>query len=243
MRISSKNLKKLDSTLSVEPIKIFLSYSSEEKYLAGAIKANLGIYGFHVFLAHEDLQPLSEWEGEILDSLKNCDIFSCLLSTKFRDSEWTSQEIGYALALSKTIVPLKLDSDPYGFIKRYQAFTLSEYDVSDRCKQIVGLIQKKGLFGRRMQDMLINALRLSNNFDEATSVLEVLEGFRKFDKSQMDEVFRNAIWNNQVRMSRKGKDLLHKWYFDYSSELDPFLKSTYEGVQDSFHLFIDEEES
>ena len=77
-------------------IRIFVSYSSSNKRLAGEIKDSLKKYGLSVFLAHEDIQPTHEWQNEISNNLNGCDVFIPILTRSLRNSEWTDQEIGMA---------------------------------------------------------------------------------------------------------------------------------------------------
>ncbi|MDI6778481.1 MAG: hypothetical protein QMD77_04835 [Patescibacteria group bacterium] len=43
--------------------RVFVSYSTKDKSIAGKIKEQLEIFGLEVFLAHEDINvPLGEWE-------------------------------------------------------------------------------------------------------------------------------------------------------------------------------------
>jgi len=63
-----------------------------------------------------------EWQEEITKHLKACDLFIPLISPRFRESKWTDQEVGMAVAWKKKIVPFLLDKiPPYGFISKYQA--------------------------------------------------------------------------------------------------------------------------
>jgi len=105
-------------------VRVFISYNSANKILAGEIKNELDKYGLITFLAHEDIQPSAIWINEIIRNLKQCDVFLPLLTDSFHDSEWTDQESGYAFALDKLIIPLKIHDIPYGFINQFQALKL-----------------------------------------------------------------------------------------------------------------------
>ena len=123
-------------------IRMFLSYSHKEKELAGEIKENLEAGGFEVFLAHEDIEPSSEWQEEIIRNLKNCDIFIPIVSENFKESEWTDQESGIAFAEEKMIIPINLNLVPYGFIGKFQALKVGRR-ISDSCTKIIEIIKTK----------------------------------------------------------------------------------------------------
>ena len=44
-----------------------------------------------------------------------------LLTDGFHDSNWTDQEIGIAVGRGVPVISVKLGTDPYGFIAKYQA--------------------------------------------------------------------------------------------------------------------------
>ena len=104
-----------------EKYDIFISYSKEsDGATAKAIKRDFRSYGLNVFLAHDDIEVSADWSESILKQISNCPFFVPLLSSGFRKSEWTDQEIGIAVCLGKPIIlPIKLeDIDPYGFISK-----------------------------------------------------------------------------------------------------------------------------
>ena len=94
---------------------IFLSHKVEVKEEVQALKEGLEFYGVEAFVAHADIFPGTEWQKEILDALDHMDAFVPILTEGFRDSEWTDQEVGYAIAADVPIIPLRIDLDPYGF--------------------------------------------------------------------------------------------------------------------------------
>jgi hypothetical protein len=49
------------------------------------------------------------------------DGFVALLTTEFHDSDWTDQEVGYALARRVPIISVRMGRDPYGFLGKFQA--------------------------------------------------------------------------------------------------------------------------
>lgn len=111
----------------MKKLKVFISYSSDDKFIGGLFKQCFENYaGFSVFLAHEDIFPALEWELKIIKNLKETDVVIPLITDNYRNSEFTDQELGMALALSKIIIPIKLSNiNPYGFIKKTSSFKMS----------------------------------------------------------------------------------------------------------------------
>lgn len=112
------------------PIKVFISYSTDDKIMAGDLKRGLELLGFSCFLAHEDI-PAGEWRNQIDDSFERVEVFLPLLTNSAKNSAWLHQESGIAHWLKKktknkriSIVPLKLTYDPEGCLSIYQAYQL-----------------------------------------------------------------------------------------------------------------------
>jgi hypothetical protein len=62
-------------------LKVFISYSSQDKVLGGLFKQCFENYaGFSVFLAHEDISPALEWELKIVKKLKEADVIIPLIT-------------------------------------------------------------------------------------------------------------------------------------------------------------------
>lgn len=223
-------------------LRLFLSYSAEDKIIAGQIKTILEKFDVRVFLAHEDIQPTQEWEEEIIHNLNNCDVFLTLLTDNFLKSDWTCQEVGIAISKQKPIIPLKINIDPYGFIAKIQALRINKDNLGDSCLKIIEIIAKNKLLKENLKDCLIQSLHKSHDFDSAEIRLDVLKEF-DFTELQINEIFRQAILNNQIRMSHKGKLLLKGWLDEYSAKIDPFLKIIFEKVKNDFQMFISKDES
>src|SRR5208337_5374577 len=101
-------------------LRVFLSYHHNARKFAGSLKSCLTGLGVDVFLAHEDVEPSTVWQEEILRRLRRCDVFIPLLTKSYHTSYWTDQECGIALALKKHILAVKFTNDPYGFIGKFQ---------------------------------------------------------------------------------------------------------------------------
>lgn len=104
---------------------IFISYSTVDKELAGEIKAKLETAGVKTFLAHEDIEPTTRWQESIKEHLEECDMVLVIITPDSNESEWVQQEIGFAIAKQKTILPLAISSDPKGFLSATQALKLN----------------------------------------------------------------------------------------------------------------------
>jgi len=109
--------------------KLFLSHKANVKKQASAVKERLEWYGVSSFVAHQDIRPTKEWQNEIENALASMDAFAALLTEDFHESEWTDQEVGYALGRAVPMIAVKLGRDPYGFIGKFQALTCDWADA------------------------------------------------------------------------------------------------------------------
>ena len=215
-------------------LRVFISYSEENKKISSGIKENLNRFGVQAFLAHDDIPPGKEWITEILKNIKNADIFIALLSKDFQKSKWTDQETGIAFCLNKFIIPISIDDTiPYGFMEKYQSFKdfkykFRKYVVNVRTREekefldcrgeilkIIKFISEESVFKENLADSLIISLENVSGFRTAESRFEILYNLEPFSEGQINTIIENSIKNNQVhnahRCQRMLKDLLEKY--------------------------------
>ncbi len=90
--------------------KIFISYNRESKESAKKLAESLASMRFDAWYDHE-LSGGQVWWNEILQSIRNCDVFIFLLSVDSLNSEACKREWGYAEALGKCILPVLIDKE------------------------------------------------------------------------------------------------------------------------------------
>ncbi len=86
-------------------------------------------WGVDTFVAHDDIEPTREWQDAIEAALRTCDALCALMTSDFIESKWCDQEVGFAIARRKLVVAVKLGTDPYGFIAKYQAVISGEGEI------------------------------------------------------------------------------------------------------------------
>lgn len=221
---------------SSKSIRIFISHSSLDKNVAGTIKQILETYfGFEVFVAHDDIEPTAVWTDRILEELVSTDVVLALLTENFKNSNFTDQECGYALALKKYIIPVKISINPYGFIGKFQALPfkiLSNHTESwiTFCRKIVETINTHELFAGKVTDLLIKALKNSYSFDTTIKIIKLLREISPFTEIQANDILKAYFTNNQI--SSEG---YHVPYFMnnliklYKDKLDKNLLLRYEA--------------
>lgn len=89
-------------------MKIFISHSSRDKWIARKLSEELIALGSETFLDEKDIETGESIDESIHDHLEESDDFLLLLSPDSKKSHWVLLELGGALALKKRIVIILL---------------------------------------------------------------------------------------------------------------------------------------
>lgn len=89
-------------------MKVFISHSSRDKWIARRISQDLNSFGVETFLDEKDIESGTPIDDTIGEHLKDCDECILLLSPSALTSHWVLIEIGGAKALGKRLVPILL---------------------------------------------------------------------------------------------------------------------------------------
>lgn len=125
--------------------KLFLSYSTVDRLVAGRIASELRkCFACEVFLAHEDIEVSEHWRARILKELKDCDAILALVTPNFRPSKWTDQEVGNVVGQGKKVVPIFSVEPLHGFLEMFQGIRLSESieSMTVHIGQQLGLVKR-----------------------------------------------------------------------------------------------------
>jgi hypothetical protein len=87
-------------------VKVFLSHSTSDQWIAKQIAVHIKEIGCEVFLDVNDLQTGDVFDEALRSELQSSDDVLILLSSKAVASSWVLLEIGAAWALQKRIVPI-----------------------------------------------------------------------------------------------------------------------------------------
>lgn len=89
-------------------MKIFISHSSRDRWIARRISQDLVALGATTFLDEKDIETGASIDDEIGKHLRECDELLLLLSPSALQSHWVLIEVGGAKALGKRLVPILL---------------------------------------------------------------------------------------------------------------------------------------
>ncbi|OGZ28564.1 MAG: hypothetical protein A2427_02365 [Candidatus Nealsonbacteria bacterium RIFOXYC1_FULL_40_7] len=205
-------------------VRVFVSYSTEDKKFAGELKQQLEELGLEVFIAHEDINPSSDWQETILNNLKSTDIFMPVMTKNFHVSFWTDQESGIAFGEEKFIMPIAVDGVvPYGFLGKFQAYRQNSENPINVCEIIEAVIKGSPDFSSPLLDSLIKSFANSHTYDSAGSRSTLLLKFTEMTAEQVNEIFRSVLQNGQIYEYRSANKNIKELFKKYKQLLDEKL--------------------
>lgn len=201
-------------------MKVFVSYAHEDRVRVAEIKRQLEIeFGFDVFLAHEDIAPTHQWVEEILSELKTCNVFIAFLTRYSNNSDWTNQEVGFALARAIKIIPINAGANPHGFIGQFQALNFST--VQDVCHEIVKILAESPDLRETVINLLIKVFGESSTFKRAESAFDNLIEYEiSLTTQQKDEIVRLAGTNDQIYRGFAARKKIFSFVQRYPEEIN-----------------------
>lgn len=124
-------------------LRVFISHLSRDKKKAKALAKELTSYNASGFVAHIDIKPSDEWLKTIESALESMDVLLALVTDGFKESDWTVQEIGFALGKGVPVLAIRNGMDPFGFFGKWQAIQGTGRYPKDIIKDFIDIINKK----------------------------------------------------------------------------------------------------
>jgi hypothetical protein len=181
-------------------LRVFLTHKSQFKVETADLKDRLRPYCVACFVAHEDIEPSKEWQVEIEKALFSMHALVPILSPGFHDSNWTDQEVGIAIGRGIPVIPVKLGTDPYGFIGKYQALPGHSKTTPELAEQLFALLIKQPSIADVAIESLIAGFEQSDSFSRSKFLIDVLDKHLTFASSSTIQRLKSAEKNNsQVR--------------------------------------------
>jgi hypothetical protein len=178
--------------------RLFLSHVSAHKIAVAKLKSELRVLGVSAFLAHEDIPASLEWQNEIELALRSMHALAALLTPDFHPSNWTDQEVGFALGKGVLVVPVRLGSDPYGFIGKVQGLSGS-LDQPARVASLLSIILlSHPSTHRHMRKGLASAFAAADSYVTARSLSKVIASVKDFAEDEKALIQRACKENDQV---------------------------------------------
>jgi len=195
--------------------RLFISHLSSEKIYAAELQGALLKYGVSGFVAHNDIEPTLEWQTQIESALATADSLIALLHPKFHASNWTDQEIGFAMGRGLPVYAVRFGQDPYGFIGRFQAFSGGDKSAETLALEIFETYRKNKQSRERMAESLVSLFEDAGSFVQAKSRIGYLEDMESWRDEFISRVESAGESNSQISGSfgvpARVTRLLRKW--------------------------------
>jgi hypothetical protein len=183
-------------------LRLFLSHVSLHKVKVSQLKVALFDRGIRAFVAHEDIEPSLEWQDEISLALRSMHALAALITADFHASNWTDQEIGWALGRGIPVIPVQLDVVPYGFIGKIQAIPASFDDIDSLASNISQVLLRNSQTHMHMRHAIIEAFEKSSSFYASQALRRVILTVNDFTDDEKDRLRAACRNNNQVSRAR-----------------------------------------
>jgi hypothetical protein len=178
--------------------RLFLSHVSAHKIAVAKLKSELQVRGISSFVAHEDITPSLEWQNEIELALRSMHALAALLTPDFHPSNWTDQEVGFALGKGVLVVPVRLGTDPYGFIGKVQGLSGSLDQPARMASLLSTTLLNHPSTRRHMRKGLASAFAAADSFVNAISLSKVIATVKDFAEDEKALIQNACKENDQV---------------------------------------------
>ena len=178
--------------------RLFLSHVAAHKIQVAKLKQALRPYGITAFVAHEDIIPSLEWQNEIELALQSMYGMAALLTPDFHDSKWTDQEIGVALGRNILVIPIRLGTDPYGFIGKVQGLPGSLEQPTRLAESIFKVLLDKPKTHKHMRKALVLAFGAASSFQISIALSKLISTLQHFAEDEKAILRRACKENDQV---------------------------------------------
>ena len=183
---------------------LFISHTSSFSQLAVDLKLKLNEYAINAFVAHNDIEPTKEWQDEIEKALFSMDGLLAILTKEFKESKWCDQEVGAAIGRKIPIIPIKNGIDPYGFIGKYQALSMSDKKIETICDEIFKLIVQNTKTKFRITEAIVYKFCNSSSFADSQNNVKLLKRVSINLNEEMKTQLEDAIQSNHQIMNSFG---------------------------------------
>ena len=159
-------------------VRLFASHLAAHKAEVAAVAEALDPYGFSTFVAHEAIDVSVQWREEIHRALEACDCMLVFAHPGFHDSNWTDQEVGWALGRGVPIVVLWYPgAELRGFLEQYQAIPVTPGNdaPSVLATKVVDVFASRTELRGQVIDGLIAALGTAGSYVEAGHTADMLD--------------------------------------------------------------------
>jgi hypothetical protein len=123
---------------------------------------------------------------------------ACLLTPDFHQSNWTDQEVGFALGKGVVVIPVRLGYDPYGFIGKVQGLSGSLESPDRLADLLVETSLRNRSTERAMRKALVSTFTGTRSLLQAETLGRVILSGVDFSDTEKAELQRACSENEIV---------------------------------------------
>jgi hypothetical protein len=178
---------------------VFLSHISSDADFVDDVGTSLVAHGIAGFVARRDIPKAARWADVLETALLQCDALAAFLRREFRSSEWTDQEVGFALGRQKAVIPLRLERAcrPHGFLSRYQAVEIEGAAPADVAAVIFDTLYAKAEEQRNLVPIVLERL-LNERRHKMLSLWVHRAVFLPIDDPSVEQALKTTLRTNSI---------------------------------------------
>lgn len=175
----------------------FLSHTHAHAKFVSQLSSALGDWGVQGFVAHAHIDSGAVWRAEIREALGAAEFLVAFLTEDWLNSDWTDQEVGFALGRGIPVVAVMAGATPHGFLSDRQGIP---HPDDERAPALATkIIQALQVMDPRFGGMVLSrALLNAGSFDGARDVVRALLEVKYADQDIVALAERAAKENFQV---------------------------------------------
>lgn len=182
--------------------RLFISHRSSDKAEVTALQAALLNCGISAFVAHKDIKPSKEWLSQIELALRTCDGLLAYLTDKFHGSQWTDQEVGFAIARGVRVIPLNKGQLPYGFMGKYQALNTGSMTTLHQAIEIMKVAMTDSRTGASFAELITHRLAASKDYGTSSNCMTAIEALPLIKPEELQKL--KSAFNSNKQFSGVG---------------------------------------
>lgn len=182
-------------------LRLFVTHLADHRVFAAQLQEACAEFGISAFVAHNDIEPATEWQTQIETALGTCDALIALLHPNFHDSKWTDQEIGFAMGRGVPVFSVRFGQDPYGFIGRFQAFNGNGKAASALGNELFLTYLTHKQTERIVASSVVGLFELSSTFADAKRLIGLLESLVYWETGFSGRITAAVAANGQIGSS------------------------------------------
>lgn len=182
--------------------RVFVSHLSSNKSRMSMLKAGLATWGISAFIAHEDIEASREWRDEVEAGLETMEVLVAVVEPGFKESDWCTQEIGYALGRKVDVIPLRAGLDPFGFFGKYQGVQIKGKLPEHVASDITQILLKKPQHREKVIQSMSMAFSALNS-EKKIENINMLDGWSILTDLQLRAVIEQASMSSAEKQKLK----------------------------------------